>query len=76
VKFQLLDASTDRVCGYANVIASDTGNSERVKECNGVWTTKTVTFGGRSSNIFIRVAYGSNSVYGNISTNVPRPSGF
>ncbi|GAA2640021.1 hypothetical protein [Streptomyces vastus] len=76
VKFQLLDARSDGVCGYANVIASDTGNSKRVKECNGVWTTRTASFSGRSSNIFIRVAYGDNSVYGNISTNVPRPSGF
>ncbi|MEU0397071.1 hypothetical protein ABZ208_30680 [Streptomyces sp. NPDC006208] len=76
VKFQLLDSRTDGVCAKALVIPSDTGASAASSECNGVWTTKTANFSGRTSNIFIRIAYGSNSTYGKISTNVTPPSGF
>ena len=76
VKFQLLDDDTDGVCAKANAIASDSGKSASFSECDGVWTTKTATLNGRSSNIFIRVAYGSHSQYGKISTNIGAPSGF
>lgn len=76
VKFQLLDSRTDGVCAKALVILSPNGTSAASSECNGVWTTKTANFSGRVTNIFIRIAYGSNSTYGNISTNVPPPAGF
>ncbi|MDQ0688926.1 hypothetical protein QFZ56_007889 [Streptomyces achromogenes] len=76
VKFQLLDDDTDGVCAKANAIASDSGKSASFSECDGVWTTKTATLNGRSSNIFIRVAYGSHSQHGKISTNIGAPSGF
>lgn len=76
VKFQLLDARTDGVCAQSNVILSPTGASAQASECNGVWTTKTANFNGRATNIFIRIAYGSSSTYGKISTNVTPPSGF
>ncbi|MFF3564788.1 hypothetical protein ACFYXS_32590 [Streptomyces sp. NPDC002574] len=76
VKFQLLDARTDGVCAKSNVILSPSGSSAQASECNGVWTTKTASFNGRATNIFIRIAYGSSSSYGNVSTNVTPPSGF
>ncbi|WP_128377090.1 hypothetical protein [Streptomyces cavernae] len=76
VKFQLRDEETDGVCAKARAIASDSGRSAAFSECDGVWKTKTATLSGRSSNIFIRVAYGDTSVHGKISTNVPAPSGF
>jgi hypothetical protein len=76
VKFQLLDSRTDGVCARARVIASETGASASSSECNGVWTTKTANFSGRNTNLFIRIAYGTNSTYGKISTNVTPPSGF
>ncbi|WP_367325618.1 hypothetical protein [Streptomyces sp. HUAS ZL42] len=76
VKFELLDARTDGVCARSNVIVSPSGAGAQASECNGVWTAKTANFGGRATNIFIRIAYGSNSTYGKISTNVTPPSGF
>ncbi|MER5465632.1 hypothetical protein ABT010_34110 [Streptomyces sp. NPDC002668] len=76
VKFQLLDSRTDGVCAKANVILSDSGASASSSECKGVWTWKTATFSGRATNIFIRIAYGNNSTYGNVYTNVTPPSGF
>ncbi|WP_406002844.1 hypothetical protein [Streptomyces sp. NBC_00829] len=76
VKFQLLDTRTDGVCARAIVILSDSGASASSSECKGVPTTKTATFSGRATNIFIRISYGTNSTYGKISTNVTPPSGF
>ncbi|WUD70795.1 hypothetical protein OG937_03435 [Streptomyces sp. NBC_00510] len=76
VKFELYDALTDGVCAKSNVILSPTGASSQASECNGVYTPKSATFSGRATNIFIRIAYGSNSTYGKISTNVAPPSGF
>lgn len=76
VKFELYDARTDGVCARSNVIVSPSGASAQASECNGVWTWKTANFGGRATNIFIRIAYGSTSTYGKVSTNVAPPTGF
>jgi hypothetical protein len=76
VKFQLLDSRTDGVCAKARAISSETGASTLSSECNGDWTTKTANLSGRTTNIFIRIAYGTNSTYGNVYTNVTPPSGF
>ncbi|WP_406002845.1 hypothetical protein [Streptomyces sp. NBC_00829] len=59
VKFQLLDSRTDGVCARARV-AGEQGSKD-FSECNGVWTTKTATFGGRTSVIFISIGYGRSA---------------
>lgn len=67
VSFQLLDSYTDGHCARAIVQDSTTGVSTPYSECNGVWTTKTKTYGTRNSWINILVNYGSSSSWYGIS---------
>ncbi|MFF3691404.1 hypothetical protein [Streptomyces sp. NPDC002187] len=59
VKFQLLDSRTDGVCARSRV-AGEHGVRD-FSECNGVWTTKTANFSGRTSDIFISIGYGRSA---------------
>ncbi|MEV6107012.1 hypothetical protein AB0M28_20190 [Streptomyces sp. NPDC051940] len=77
VRFELLDAATDKVCAKSNTIASPSGRSASASECNGVWTPKTANFYGRATNFFICIGYGTNfPPYGNEYTNETPPAGF
>ncbi|MET7717219.1 hypothetical protein [Streptomyces sp. NPDC005407] len=74
VKFQLLDSRTDGVCARARV-AGEHGSKD-FSECNGVWTTKTANFSGRTSDIFISIGYGRNAWDLTHYKAVLAPSGF
>ncbi|MDQ0938849.1 hypothetical protein [Streptomyces sp. V1I1] len=74
VKFQLLDSRTDGVCARARV-AGEHGSKD-FSECNGVWTTKTANFSGRTSDIFISIGYGHNAWDLTHYKAVLAPSGF
>lgn len=79
VSFQLLDSLTDGYCARARVQSANLGAPlYNTSECNGVWTTRTVTFNGRASWINILVNYGTSSSWFGVSGGdiYSAPSGF